>query len=67
MQLISGWEMRELLLLCIKIPPTDQRYIPYTDVDVYQYNIEHDDDDVHFSKIRDEQGASVPWIAVSFH
>ena len=48
------------------IPPTDQCYIPYTDVDVYQYNIEHDGDDIHFSKIRDEQGASVPWIAVSY-
>ena len=49
------------------IPPTDQCYIPYTDVDVYQYNIEHDGDDIHFSKIRYEQGASVPWIAVSIH
>ena len=46
------------------IPPTDQCYIPYKDVEVFRYQ---QLDNGTFTKVKDKDYTSVPWIPVRSH
>ena len=44
------------------IPPTDQCYVPYVDVEVFRYKQLVDGT---FTQIKDTSYTTLPWIAVS--